>query len=62
MRKLMLLYVGIVGLSSLSGCVVYAHPRPVVYEYPAYDVYPGPEVVVVHGGYYGGGYYHRGWR
>jgi hypothetical protein len=61
MRKLLIFCLGIVGLASQSGCVVYAHPRPVVYEYPAYDYCPGPTVVVVHGGYYGGGYYHRHW-
>jgi hypothetical protein len=55
MRKLMLSLIGIAGLFSLTGCVVYGPPRPVVYVHPAYEVYPAP--VVVYGGYYHRGYY-----
>jgi hypothetical protein len=43
-------------LGSLTGCVVY-EPRPRMYAYPAYEVYGGPEVVVVHEGYYHHGYW-----
>ncbi len=57
MRKLALSLVVLALLASQSGCIV-AEPRPVVYEYPGYTVYYGPDVV-----YYRGGYYHHGyWR
>jgi len=58
MRKLMLSLIAIAGLFTLTGCVVYGPPRPVVYVHPDCEVYPAPVVV------YGGGYYyHRGyWR
>ncbi len=59
-RLLMLSVVAALFLSSLTGCVAYA-PAPVVYEYPYGYYYGGPCVVYYHS-YYGGCYYHRGWR
>jgi hypothetical protein len=56
MRKLVSVVIVLLGLASLSGCVVY-EPAPRVYAYPAYAVYDGPAVVYYRGGYYHHGYY-----
>jgi hypothetical protein len=59
--RLTRILLGIIAVSSLSGCVVYGpRPRAVYYAEPGYVVYDEPTVVYVHGGY--GGYYHHGYR
>jgi len=52
MRKLVLCVIGLAGLGSLGGCVVY-EPRPRAYAEPVYTVYDGPAVVYYHGYYHG---------
>jgi hypothetical protein len=50
---------GIIAVSSLTGCVVYEpRPRVAYYAEPGYVYYDEPTVVYVHAGYYHRHYWH----
>ncbi len=62
-RYLIAIVLASAGLAGLSGCEAYVEPAPVVYRPYYYDPYYGgpycTNVVVVRGGGYYGGGYHR---